>query len=257
MITNKPTVLDVSAIRGTGENVSVTVHIESPEGLRHHIGTTKRGDAFLPMMVTVDWRWTGAQFVADAVLVAGDAYRGDGTVGTWRRSADYKMFGAGDALASNDFPAWLTDLVESMRPASPEIDLGHAASALSGNELPGRVDVLKAETHTEATVRVDLTGAPQVKASYSDRHIVPAKLTVHYTYDPAAGWWRATSAKVTGPRVLKPKADGTLRLGQEWHDREWSVFGKGDVQVDKGLPEWLDSLVSELRPAGEVSVPGM
>ena len=107
------------------------------------------------------------------------------------------------------------------------------------------------------SIRVRLTGAPAIKASYLDRHIIPAHLHVEYVYDAGAGWWKARNVKLSGPRILKPKVAGVIRLGRDWHDRSWSAWGKRDIQEAGDLPEWLDNLVSKLRPSGELALPGM
>jgi hypothetical protein len=273
MITNAPAILDVTAMRGTGHDISVTAHIQSADGVK--LPTSRTSHGFQPMMVTVDWKWSpvAGQYIADSVMVAGDCYRQDGTVGTHRASTDWKMYGAGDVQKSHDLPAWLDQLVYTLRPAPLDdadaqaaLDAHRAAvhaqqaAKVAGDKAPalGNVDILTVDTHTTSTVRTHVTGAPQVKASYLDRWIIPAHVTADFTYDAGADWWRCVRVELKGPRVLKPKADGTVRLGKDWHARSWSSYSKGDVQTDGAdLPGWLDDLVSELRPNGTVALPGM
>ena len=265
MITNAPTILDVTAMRGTGHDISVTAHIQSAAGVK--LPTTRTSHGFQPMMVTVDWKWDArrGQYIADAVMVAGDCYRQDGTVGTHRTSTDWKMYGAGDVQASHDLAAWLDQLVSTLRPApvtedaQAQRDAVTAAQRAQLDDQPvDAVDITDVQqVHTTTDVKVRLTGAPAIKASYLDRRIIPAHLAVEYVYDAAAGWWVARNVKLSGPRILKPKPDGTIRLGKDWHDRSWSAWGKQGVQEAGDLPGWLDDLVSELRPSGELALPGM
>lgn len=277
MITNRATILDVTAQRGTGHDISVSAQIKSADGVK--LPTTRTSHGFQPMLVTIEWKWSAAagQYIADSVMVAGDCYRQDGTVGTHRASTDWRMYGAGNVQASHDLPSWLDDLVSTLRPAPLADDVQAAALAehkeavhaqqaaiVAGDRSAalGPVDVLTVDTHTRTNVRTKITGAPAVKASYLDRQIIPAHLAIEYVYDVAAEWWRAVDVKLSGPRVLKPKADGTIRLGKDWHDRNWSAWSGGDVQGDGSnhggeLPGWLDSLVSELRPNGALALPGV
>lgn len=120
------------------------------------------------------------------------------------------------------------------------------------------IDVTDVSTHTEATVRVKLTGAPELPASYLSRDIQPDHVTVRYRFGPGQhrGWWVAAHVDVSGQRVLKPGPDGKQRLGKERHTATWYASSRGDVQSDRDLPEWLDQLVSELRPNGQVTLPG-
>lgn len=120
------------------------------------------------------------------------------------------------------------------------------------------IDVTDVSTHTEATVRVKLTGAPELPASYLSRDIQPDHITVRYRFGPGQhrGWWVAAHVDVSGHRVLKPGPDGQQRLGKERHTATWYAGRSGDTQTDRDLPEWLDQLVSELRPSGQVTLPG-
>lgn len=107
-------------------------------------------------------------------------------------------------------------------------------------------------------VRVNLTGAPELPASYLSRAILPDWVYVTYVFGPgqARGGWVAQHVDVSGQRVLKPGPDGQRRLGKERHIATWYSGRSGDVQSDRELPEWLDKLVSELRPSGQVTMPG-
>lgn len=125
------------------------------------------------------------------------------------------------------------------------------------------INVSKVESSTKATVRVHVSGTPDLKGDYVNRHIQPYFVAIEYTYRPHvdAGWtvhgWQATSVKVVGSRILKPRPDGTQRLGMDTHDASWHSSGNTDVQRDerKPLPEWLDRLVSDLRPSGDLFLP--
>jgi hypothetical protein len=120
------------------------------------------------------------------------------------------------------------------------------------------IDISDVSSHTEATVRVKFTGAPVLPASYLSRDIQPDHITVRYSFGPGQhrGWWVATNVDVSGQRVLKPGPDGQQRLGKERHSASWYGGRTRDVQTDRDLPEWLDQLVSELRPNGQVTLPG-
>jgi hypothetical protein len=132
------------------------------------------------------------------------------------------------------------------------------------------IDINKVEARTNAVVAVGVTGTPTVKVWWNGREILPHSLEIEYTYRPGRtedGWnshlWVAGSVKVSGHRVLKPGADGAQRLGKEEHTTDWRGWND-DVQANDAtrsgvyapLPEWLDSLVSELRPSGEIALPG-
>lgn len=120
------------------------------------------------------------------------------------------------------------------------------------------IDITEVTSHTVVTVRVKFTGAPELAASYLSRDIQPDHLAVTYTFGPGQhrGWWVATNVAVSGQRVLKPGPDGQQRLGKDRHKAEWYGGRTRDVQSDRDLPEWLDRLVSELRPSGQVTLPG-
>lgn len=123
------------------------------------------------------------------------------------------------------------------------------------------IDISKIESLTQATIRVHLSGAPDLKADYVDRYIQPYYAVIIYTYRQYqdGGWiaheWAATSVRVVGHRILKPGPDGAQRLGKDTHDRSWS---HSDVQryERKYLPEWIDHLITELRPSGDLSLVG-
>jgi hypothetical protein len=120
------------------------------------------------------------------------------------------------------------------------------------------IDVTDVSSHTEATVRVKLTGAPELPASYLSRDIQPDHVSIKFVFGPGQhrGWWVAADVSVSGQRVLKAGPDGQQRLGKERHTAHWYGGRTRDVQTDRDLPEWLDNLVSELRPSGQVTLPG-
>lgn len=120
------------------------------------------------------------------------------------------------------------------------------------------IDVTDVSNHVEATVRVSLTGAPELPASYLSRDIQPDHVAIRFQFGPGQhrGWWVAKNIEVSGHRILKPGPDGQQRLGKESHTARWYAGRSGDTQVDRDLPEWLDKLVSELRPSGQVTLPG-
>ena len=120
------------------------------------------------------------------------------------------------------------------------------------------IDSTNVGSDATVKIRVNLTGAPELPASYLSRTILPDWVCVTYAFGPGQhrGWWVATDLKVSGQRVLKPGPDGQQRLGKERHTADWYRGRSGDVQTDRDLPEWLDSLVSELRPSGQVTLPG-
>jgi hypothetical protein len=120
------------------------------------------------------------------------------------------------------------------------------------------IDITDVGSHTTTTVRVKLTGAPVLPASYLSRDILPFHVSITYVFGPGQhrGWWVARDVTVNGHRVLKPGPDGQRRLGKDDHKAHWYAGRAGDVQTDRDLPEWLDQLVSELRPSGQVTLPG-
>lgn len=117
------------------------------------------------------------------------------------------------------------------------------------------------DTRVTAVVRVKLEpqdDVPETKASYLDRMFLPDFVKIDYSFGPGQhrGWWVATAVTVSGFRVLKPGPDGARRLGKDSHKAEWSDWG-GDVQSGKKpLPDWLDKLISHMRPAGQVETFG-
>lgn len=123
------------------------------------------------------------------------------------------------------------------------------------------IDISKIESSTKATVRVHLSSTPDLKANYVDRRIQPYFVVIEYAYrqhldgDWTTHEWTATFVRVVGHRILKPGPDGAQRLGKDTHDRSWS---DRDIQRDERnpLPEWLDKIVSELRPSGDLTLVG-
>lgn len=110
-----------------------------------------------------------------------------------------------------------------------------------------------------AVIEVSLHDAPVLDASYLNQKLVPYLLRVEYRYERGeAGtwtthWWQAVKVEVAGHRVLKPGPDGSLRVSAtQTHKCAW--YG---ADISESLPEWLDEIVSELRPSGEVQVLGL
>jgi len=128
------------------------------------------------------------------------------------------------------------------------------------------IHIESAETQTTAIVRVRITDAPPVKASYVAHHIRPFYVEIKYAYRQTRsdldGWtehtWPAVQVKLIGGRILKPGPNGEQRIGKATHEADWSSYGTRDVQSNpsRPLPEWLDKLISEMRPHGDLPVVG-
>lgn len=123
------------------------------------------------------------------------------------------------------------------------------------------LDITDVRTHSETTVRVHLTGAPDHAHRYSSdgRRFLPQYARVRYTYHEGMQVWLATIISIGGPRILKPGPDGAQRLGKEDCKYEWFTVGMDDLQLSKRdpLPEWLSRLVDEIRPSGAIELPGI
>jgi len=120
------------------------------------------------------------------------------------------------------------------------------------------IDITSVSNRVRAHVGVQLTGAPDLKTDYTSWTIEPSHVQVEYTYRQQLtedGWkeheWVATDIRVTGSRILKPAADGSRRLGKDIGSRRWYSPPERDPR-----PEWLEALVAELRPSGDVDLPG-
>lgn len=130
------------------------------------------------------------------------------------------------------------------------------------------IDVESIDCTVKTLICVKVSGAPEHKADYMDRMIQPDKVLVEYRYRELIapdGWtehvWAAIDVRIEGPRVLKPGPDGAQRLGAETHSARWSNFDvRGGIRMvypsDRAMPEWLVKLVNELRPSGQVELPG-
>lgn len=119
------------------------------------------------------------------------------------------------------------------------------------------IDITDVSSHADVKVHVKFTTDLQVKATYLKHNIVPDLMVVTYAFGPGQhrGWWVAVDVMVAGHKVLKPAADGSVRLGKDRSKATWSAWGRKDVQTEHNLPEELDKLVSELRPSGQVTLP--
>ena len=117
------------------------------------------------------------------------------------------------------------------------------------------IDVTSVTSHAEALVTITVSGAPPLKATCNTRYFQPELITVKYVYKPQReddGWvhhiWAPTDVMVTGPRILKPAADGSQRLGVDWL-RYFPCYGDEK-------PEWLTKIINELTPSGDIALAG-
>lgn len=119
------------------------------------------------------------------------------------------------------------------------------------------IDITDVRTHSLVKVRVELTGAPEVKGQHraDGKNFVPGYLAVDYTPDPENDRWMAVNVSTSGPLVLKPGPDGEQRLGMSDGKHTWGGWSR-DVQEHHNPPEWLDQLINELRPSGNITLPG-
>lgn len=129
------------------------------------------------------------------------------------------------------------------------------------------IEIESVKTYAKSTCYISLSGTPEMKADLIDRQMQPYCVEIHYSYRQTAtegGWiehsWHAVYVRVVGHRILNPGPDGAQRLGKATHKSSWYGHGtKGDVQ-DSGsrrpLPGWLDLIVSELRPSGDLTLVG-
>jgi hypothetical protein len=126
------------------------------------------------------------------------------------------------------------------------------------------ITVKPTRVYTTVKVETDLKGAPEHKADYISRRIVPDRAIVTYRYHEQMtedGWtqhrWLAMDVKLTGYRILKPAADGSQRLGVDRHEACWYTVRTGaDLVADKPeLPAWVAELIQRMRPSGELVLP--
>lgn len=115
-------------------------------------------------------------------------------------------------------------------------------------------------TRVTATVIVNLepqNEVPEMAVQYLDRMMLPDRVRIEYRFGPGQhrGRWVAQDVTVYGMRVLKPGPGGERRLGKDQHKSNWSDYS-GDVQSSTTFPEWLDRLISHMRPAGQVETFG-
>lgn len=112
------------------------------------------------------------------------------------------------------------------------------------------IDIESVRTSVPVTVRVKLNGAPPLKASYSDRLFLPDYVKLRYAVSRVEGEavWSCEDRDVSGPRILKPADDGSMRLGKDRCTRTfYSTYE---------LVPWLAQLIDELRPSGLPDLPG-
>lgn len=108
----------------------------------------------------------------------------------------------------------------------------------------------------EVQVKLNPSTTPDVKVQYLDHRMQVDHMGAEYRLNTATGWWVCQTITLAGNRLLKPAADGTPRVGKDRHKTTYSSYSKGDVQSKGDVPEWLDKLISELRPSGTVTLPG-
>lgn len=121
----------------------------------------------------------------------------------------------------------------------------------------------RTKTRICTTVETYIETEHTARVWWNKREFQPQFAQVEYRYEVAGtdshdGFWHAVKVTAAGPRVLKPAPDGSRRLGAETCRTEWShsidvqQFGSGR---DNTVPEWLDDLVTDMRPSGHVQVP--
>lgn len=121
------------------------------------------------------------------------------------------------------------------------------------------IEITKLTGTATAVVRMYVSAAPAMKASYVDADILPYFVQINYRHVKAVdpdGWvshsWAAVDVRVVGHRVLKPAKDGSQRISDTvTHDRKW--YDTQAVDPDT-LPDWLADLVEEARPYGAVDL---
>lgn len=131
------------------------------------------------------------------------------------------------------------------------------------------IDVNNVKTQTRSKIHVSFTGSPDLKTQHINSWVAPDYVICEYVYEPQTdqdGWtrhdWRCVEVSTGGHRVLKTGSDGSQRLGKERRERRWWAASSSDdlgvdaPKYDTPLPEWLVKLVNELRPSGDVTVPG-
>lgn len=117
---------------------------------------------------------------------------------------------------------------------------------------PNLTEVTRASS--DAKVVALVTGLADVRMTETTT-FRPDRIVVQYVYS-TGGFWRASSVKLSGPRVLKSGA-----TGQTDHGREWFAYGGDDVARDGASRTWgvleqaARDLVESLRPAGVVKLP--
>lgn len=146
-------------------------------------------------------------------------------------------------------------------PRSDNPKLQPGAQLLKGDTMDIELDQIR--SHTTSTIRVYLSGAPDLRSDSQDLHIKPDHVVIEYTYRTRLneGWkadvWYATAVSVSGHHILMPGPDGTERLTEGKNLVGW--YAPVNVQdcPREPLPEWLDRLINELRPSGELFLAGV
>lgn len=124
------------------------------------------------------------------------------------------------------------------------------------------VSVGRIGTRTVSTTTVEVSDAPDLKAAYLGFMIAPRRVDIEFEHTSASNadgwtrdWWIACRVVVHGPKILKPGRNGERRLSATLHEAWWCDHRAEGVQA-LDLPEWLDEIVSDVRPHGELRVQG-
>lgn len=118
------------------------------------------------------------------------------------------------------------------------------------------INITDVTTFTETKVTIRIEGGPEAPVQYLGRNMLVDYVGVTYRYAPEREWWMAVSVTVAGQRLLKPGPNGEQRIGKDRHKSTYGGWSR-DVQEAGDLPDWLDPIVSELRPSGAVALPGV
>lgn len=127
------------------------------------------------------------------------------------------------------------------------------------------IDIESVSSYSEVVLTLGVSGMDPVPGQYVRYDFLPQNIQVRYirVFRNDAYVWRCVNAALSGPRVLAPGKDGERRLGSSIHKQEWYSFGVEDVagQVEvfsdnTPLPDDLRKLINELRPSGELTMPG-
>lgn len=112
------------------------------------------------------------------------------------------------------------------------------------------IDISEVTSQVQVSTTVTLSGAEPVQVKYTIpiRFLNPEQVRIEYSLSDDGEWVRRY-IRIHGLRILKPAADGTMRLGKEQHHRDWYHY-------DKDVPDWIQALVNEMRPFGNPQTAG-